>query len=348
MKKTKRRAKDRILILLLLLLMCIVFFSSFFIGRYSVGFFTTIKILISKFINIITFNKLSLPISWSGREESVVLAIRFPRIMSALLIGAALSVSGAAFQATFRNPMVSPDLLGASNGAGFGAALVILVGGSYFSITLSSFVFGLLAVFLALLVSSKSRVGEILSMVLSGVMISSLFSSATSFLKLVADTESQLPAITYWLMGSLTSVKNKDLLFASIPIILGFIPIFLLRWRINLLTLPEGEAESMGVNVKLLRIAIVLSATLMTAGSVSISGQIGWVGLIIPHFSRFLFGDDNTLIIPSSALLGATFLMVVDNLSRIITTSEIPLGILTSFIGAPFFIYLIVTGGRKK
>lgn len=348
MKKTKRRAKDRILILLLLLLMCIVFFSSFFIGRYSVGFFTTIKILISKFINIITFNKLSLPISWSGREESVVLAIRFPRIMSALLIGAALSVSGAAFQATFRNPMVSSDLLGASNGAGFGAALVILVGGSYFSITLSSFVFGLLAVFLALLVSSKSRVGEILSMVLSGVMISSLFSSATSFLKLVADTESQLPAITYWLMGSLTSVKNKDLLFASIPIILGFIPIFLLRWRINLLTLPEGEAESMGVNVKLLRIAIVLSATLMTAGSVSISGQIGWVGLIIPHFSRFLFGDDNTLIIPSSALLGATFLMVVDNLSRIITTSEIPLGILTSFIGAPFFIYLIVTGGRKK
>lgn len=268
--------------------------------------------------------------------------------MSALLIGAALSVSGAAFQATFRNPMVSSDLLGASNGAGFGAALVILVGGSYFSITLSSFVFGLLAVFLALLVSSKSRVGEILSMVLSGVMISSLFSSATSFLKLVADTESQLPAITYWLMGSLTSVKNKDLLFASIPIILGFIPIFLLRWRINLLTLPEGEAESMGVNVKLLRIAIVLSATLMTAGSVSISGQIGWVGLIIPHFSRFLFGDDNTLIIPSSALLGATFLMVVDNLSRIITTSEIPLGILTSFIGAPFFIYLIVTGGRKK
>ena len=178
--------------------------------------------------------------------------------------------------------------------------------------------------------------------------VSSLFSSGTSFIKLVADTDSQLPAITYWLMGSLSSVKRRDLWFAAIPILLGIVPLLFLRWRMNLLTLSEAEARSMGVNTNLLRFIVILCATLMTAGSVSISGMIGWVGLVIPHFCRMMFGYDYRRLLPASALMGASFLMIVDDLARILTTSEIPLGILTSFVGAPLFLYLILTGGVQR
>ena len=252
---------------------------------------------------------------WSVSDEKVVFAIRLPRIAAAALVGAALAVSGTAYQGMFRNPMVSPDILGASTGAGFGAALAILLGAGYFGISLAAFCFGLLAVAAAWLVSRLSRSDPTVALILAGMMISSLFSAGTSFIKLVADTQQQLPAITYWLM--------------------------------NLLTVGEEEAQSMGVRTGVLRLVVILCATLLTTASVAVSGMIGWVGLVIPHFCRMLFGYDYRRLIPAAALFGAAFLLAVDDIARLVTTGELPLGILTAFVGAPLFLYLIITGGRR-
>ena len=174
------------------------------------------------------------------------------------------------------------------------------------------------------------------------MMVSSLFSAGTSFIKLIADTQQQLPAITYWLMGSLSSIKREDLAFLAVPVLVGMVPLFLLRWRMNLLTVGEEEARSMGVDTRTLRLVVIICATLLTAASVSVSGMIGWVGLVIPHFCRMLFGYDYRRLIP------AAFLLAVDDIARLVTTAELPLGILTAFVGAPLFVYLILTGGGRR
>lgn len=285
---------------------------------------------------------------WPLSDDKVVFAVRLPRVAAAALVGAALAVSGAAYQGMFRNPMVSPDILGASTGAGFGAAVAILLGAGYFGISAAAFCCGLLAVAAAWLVSRLSRTNQTVTLILAGMMISSLFSAGTSFVKLVADTQQQLPAITYWLMGSLSSIKDKDVLFLSIPVALGMIPLLVLRWRMNLLTLGEEEAQSMGVNTRRLRGAVIVCATLLTSASVAVSGMIGWVGLVIPHFCRMLFGYDYRRLIPAGALFGAAFLLAVDDIARLVTTGELPLGILTAFVGAPLFLYLIATGGGRR
>lgn len=285
---------------------------------------------------------------WPLSDDKVVFAVRLPRVAAAALVGAALAVSGAAYQGMFRNPMVSPDILGASTGAGFGAAVAILLGAGYFGISAAAFCCGLLAVAAAWLVSRLSRTNQTVALILAGMMISSLFSAGTSFVKLVADTQQQLPAITYWLMGSLSSVKDTDVLFLSIPVTLGMVPLLALRWRMNLLTLGEEEAQSMGVNTRRLRGTVIVCATLLTSASVAVSGMIGWVGLVIPHFCRMLFGYDYRRLIPAGALFGASFLLIVDDIARLVTTGELPLGILTAFVGAPLFVYLIVTGGGRR
>lgn len=285
---------------------------------------------------------------WPLSDDKVVFAVRLPRVAAAALVGAALAVSGAAYQGMFRNPMVSPDILGASTGAGFGAAVAILLGAGYFGISAAAFCCGLLAVAAAWLVSRLSKADQAVALILAGMMISSLFSAGTSFVKLVADTQQQLPAITYWLMGSLSSIKDKDVVFLAIPVTLGMIPLFFLRWRMNLLTLGEEEAQSMGVNTRRLRGAVIVCATLLTSASVAVSGMIGWVGLVIPHFCRMLFGYDYRRLIPAGALFGASFLLAVDDIARLVTTGELPLGILTAFVGAPLFLYLIVTGGGRR
>ncbi len=285
---------------------------------------------------------------WPLSDDKVVFAVRLPRVAAAALVGAALSVSGAAYQGMFRNPMVSPDILGASTGAGFGAAVAILLGAGYFGISAAAFCCGLLAVAAAWMVSRLSRTNQTVTLILAGMMISSLFSAGTSFVKLVADTQQQLPAITYWLMGSLSSIKDKDVLFLSIPVALGMVPLLVLRWRMNLLTLGEEEAQSMGVNTRRLRGAVIVCATLLTSASVAVSGMIGWVGLVIPHFCRMLFGYDYRRLIPAGALFGASFLLIVDDIARLVTTGELPLGILTAFVGAPLFLYLIATGGGRR
>ena len=345
MEKTKRYGLQ---FLILTLGFFLVFFGSFWVGRYDVSPVQTLRILLDWLLRRVTRGALGLSQTWQARQYAVVVNVRLPRVAAAALVGAALSTAGCAYQGMFRNPMVSPDLLGASTGAGFGAALGILLGLGYGMTTTLSFAFGLLAVILAYLISRVSKIQPTLAMVLAGVMISSLFTSGTSFIKLVADTTDQLPAITYWLMGSLTSVKARDVNFAFWPVAIGLVPLWLLRWRVNLLTVSEAEARSMGVDTANLRVAVVLCATLMTAGSVAISGMIGWVGLVIPHFGRMIFGQDYRRLIPASGLLGAVFLMVVDNLARTMTTSEVPLGILTSFVGAPVFLYLILSGGSQR
>ena len=285
---------------------------------------------------------------WPISDDKVVFAVRLPRVAAAALVGAALAVSGAAYQGMFRNPMVSPDILGASTGAGFGAAVAILLGAGYFGISAAAFCCGLLAVAAAWLVSRLSKADQAVALILAGMMISSLFSAGTSFVKLVADTQQQLPAITYWLMGSLSSIKDKDVVFLAIPVALGMIPLFFLRWRMNLLTVGEEEAQSMGVNTRRLRGTVIVCATLLTSASVAVSGMIGWVGLVIPHFCRMLFGYDYRRLIPAGALFGASFLLIVDDIARLVTTGELPLGILTAFVGAPLFVYLIVTGGGRR
>lgn len=284
---------------------------------------------------------------WPISDDKVVFAVRLPRVAAATLVGAALAVSGAAYQGMFRNPMVSPDILGASTGAGFGAAVAILLGAGYFGISAAAFCCGLLAVAAAWLVSRLSKADQAVALILAGMMISSLFSAGTSFVKLVADTQQQLPAITYWLMGSLSSIKDKDVVFLAIPVALGMIPLFFLRWRMNLLTVGEEEAQSMGVNTRRLRGAVIVCATLLTSASVAVSGMIGWVGLVIPHFCRMLFGYDYRRLIPAGALFGAAFLLAVDDIARLVTTGELPLGILTAFVGAPLFLYLTTGGGRR-
>jgi iron complex transport system permease protein len=241
--------------------------------------------------------------------------------------------------------MASPDILGASAGAGFGAALAILLGASSMGITAGAFAASLLTVALVFTVSRHARGDRVLGLVLAGIMISSLFQSGTSFLKLVADPSNQLPQITYWLMGSLSGASWRDLGLVLIPMMSGLVPLVLLRWQLNVITMGDDEARAMGVNAHKIRLGIVLCSTLVTAAAVSVSGMIGWVGLVIPHMMRRLVGSDYRHLMPASLLGGGMFLLVVDNVSRNATTAGIPIGILTAFIGAPFFLWLITGKG---
>ena len=283
----------------------------------------------------------AVPVTWPSVMETIVLNIRMPRIIMACLVGCCLASAGACYQGVFQNPMAAPDLLGASTGACFGAALAILHGRSSAMITLYAFFFSLLTVLLVFVIGQRAPGQKTVNLILAGIMVSSLFSAGTSYIKLVADPGSKLPEITYWLMGSLSGTRGVDIRFAILPMALGLIPLLLIRWRLNLLTLGEEEARALGINTALLRLIVVVCATLVTAASVSVSGLIGWVGLVIPHLCRRYIGNDYRKLLPASMLFGATFLLLVDNISRNLLAVEIPIGILTAFIGAPFFIYLM-------
>lgn len=284
---------------------------------------------------------------WLPVQESLFLQHRLPRIILACLVGCCLSAAGAAYQGVFQNPMAAPDILGASSGAAFGAALAILLNLGRNMIVILAFICSIATVIVVIRMGNLSKGKRVLGLVLSGIMISSLVSSGTSFIKMVADPEDQLPAITYWLMGSLNGTNPRDVVLAIFPMALGLIPLFLLRWRINVLTLGDDEAQTMGVSVKHLRAVIILCATLITAASVAVSGVIGWVGLVVPHLTRRMVGNNYRHLLPASMLFGAVFLLLVDDLSRNLLVTEIPIGILTSFIGAPFFLYLISRDGER-
>ena len=273
--------------------------------------------------------------------ESAVLRIRLPRVLLACLVGCCLSASGTCYQGVFQNPMAAPDLLGASSGAAFGAALAILLGGSRTAITLCAFFFSIATILMVNLVANRAPGKRVVNLILTGVMISSLVSAGTSYIKLVADSSNQLPAITYWMMGSLSGASYQEIRLALLPMLLGLIPLLCVRWHMNLLTLGDDEARTLGINAGRLRLLVVVCATLTTAASVSVSGLIGWVGLVVPHLCRKMVGNDFRVLLPCSMIFGATFLLGADNLSRLLLATEIPIGILTSFIGAPFFLYLI-------
>ncbi|MDO4860679.1 MAG: iron ABC transporter permease [Bacillota bacterium] len=327
----------------------VLFVISFLIGRYPIHPLELIGMLgdsllgvLNKFLSLFGANTdFHIEQFWDENTEAIFFAIRLPRILLACLVGCCISMAGAAYQGVFQNPMAAPDILGASSGAAFGAALAIILGGTTFFITGSAFAFSLITVLFVMLVSKFASGSKILGLILGGIVISSLFTSGTSYLKLVADPNDQLPQITYWLMGSLTEAKLSEVGFACIPMLLGIIPLILLRWRINILTLGDEEAASMGVDTKRVRLFVIICSTLITAASVSVSGMIGWVGLVIPHFARRIVGNNYMHLMILSMVLGALFLLGVDDISRILIAKEIPLGILTSLIGAPFFIYLL-------
>lgn len=283
---------------------------------------------------------------WSVRQEHVLWNVRLPRILAACLVGAALSCAGGVYQGVFENPMAAPDFLGASSGAALGAALAILTGMGALMITVMAFCFSLATICLVYMIGSRTRGSKTIGLVLAGLMVSALAQAGTSFIKLVADQTNELPEITYWLMGSLTGMEYRDVLFAFISIAVGMIPLLLLRWKLNVLTMGEEEASSMGVRVPQTRAVSLICATLLTAAAVSVSGMIGWVGLVVPHFCRRIIGNNYIYLMPASILSGAFFLLAVDDVSRNLFTAEIPIGILTAAVGAPFFIYLITRGGE--
>ncbi|MFR5968663.1 MAG: FecCD family ABC transporter permease [Oscillospiraceae bacterium] len=343
------KKRDRLLsgpgaILLLAIILVVCILVSFLFGRYPVPFRELSGILANKFLSIFG---LGIEPFWTDAMQAAVWNVRLPRVIMSVLVGACLSAAGAAYQGVFQNPMAAPDVLGASAGAGFGAALAIYVGLSSMYITLAAFGMSLLTVALVFWVSRHAKGERVLGLVLAGIMVSSLFQAGTSFIKLAADPTNKLPEITYWLMGSLSGAKWSELGFVIWPMLLGLVPLFLLRWRLNVLAMGDDEARAMGVDAGRLRIWLIVAATLVTAASVSVSGMIGWVGLVIPHMVRRICGSDYRWLMPCCMLGGGIFLLIVDNVSRNVTTAGIPIGILTAFIGAPFFLWLITGRGER-
>jgi len=339
-KKSNKNALNNLILILLFISLTVLILISFMLGRYQVSLMNVIKSLGS----MITGYDFGVP----QVCKSIINNIRFPRIIVCVLVGSALSVSGVSYQGIFQNPMVSPDVLGASAGAGFGAALGIVLSFSGMGIQILSFTFGLVAVGLTYFISKTvgQRENVTLVLVLAGMVIAALFSAFISIIKYVADPYSKLPEITFWLMGSLSSVTIKDLKIIIIPITICMAILLIIRWRLNVLVFGDDEASSMGINTKRLRALVIICATVLTASVVSISGQIGWVGLVIPHLSRMIVGPNHKHLVPATLLFGSIFLLIVDNISRILFPVEIPLGILTAIIGAPCFIILLLRGKR--
>ena len=339
MKTSDKKLSYGAVLAILSAVLIVTVVGSVTLGRYPIGLREMGGIIASRFFEIEPF--------WTNTQQSLLLNHRLPRIILACLVGCCLSAAGASYQGVFQNPMAAPDILGASSGAAFGAALSILLelGGTMTMVLAFAGAMGTVA--LVMYVGNRARGKRVLGLILAGIMIGSLISSGTSLIKLAADPEDQLPAITYWLMGSLNGAAPADVGFALVPMAIGLIPLFLLRWRVNILTFGDDEARTMGVNAKRLRGVVIFCATLITAAAVSVSGTIGWVGLVIPHLTRRLVGNNYRHLMPASMLFGAIFLLMVDNVSRNLFATEIPIGILTSFIGAPFFIYLILRDGER-
>lgn len=279
--------------------------------------------------------------------ETVVLQIRGPRVIAALLVGAALAAAGAAYQNLFRNPLVSPDILGVSSGAAVGAVLGIFLSLGIVAIQSMAFAGGLAAVGMVYMVARAVRGHDpLLVLVLAGVVLGSLLGACVALMKYLADPYNQLPAITFWLLGSLAAVDPRDLWVAAPLLLAGLLPLWLLRWRINILSLDDEEARALGVETRRIRLVVIIGATLMTSAAVAISGVIGWIGLVIPHFARLLTGPDFSRLLPVSVLLGAGFLVAVDTLARTMANIEVPLGVLTAFIGTPLFLWQLATARR--
>lgn len=334
---TYKGVKPLLLILILFVSLVIALTS----GKYSLTLDELYRLFASLFSSQVDVS--------DPRNETVFWQIRFPRTLAAIIIGGALSIAGAAYQGMFRNPLVSPDILGVSAGAGVGAVVGIFFGQSLIYIQLAAFIGGLITVAVVCFIARLARQHDpILSLVLVGVAISAICGSAISLMKILADPYTQLPSITFWLLGGLSSITQEDILSVLPLMIIGIIPLLLLRWRMNLLSLSDEEAKSLGINVSLMRAIFIVCATLLTASAVSIAGIIGWIGLIVPHITRMIVGANFRYQLPASLAIGAIMLLITDTLARTIAAIELPLGILTSAVGAPFFLAILLQTRRVK
>ena len=334
---TYKGVKPLLLILILFVSLVIALTS----GKYSLTLDELYRLFASLFSSQVDVS--------DPRNETVFWQIRFPRTLAAIIIGGALSIAGAAYQGMFRNPLVSPDILGVSAGAGVGAVVGIFFGQSLIYIQLAAFIGGLITVAVVCFIARLARQHDpFLSLVLVGVAISAICGSAISLMKILADPYTQLPSITFWLLGGLSSITQEDLLSVLPLMIIGIIPLLLLRWRMNLLSLSDEEAKSLGINVSLMRAIFIVCATLLTASAVSIAGIIGWIGLIVPHITRMIVGANFRYQLPASLAIGAIMLLITDTLARTIAAIELPLGILTSAVGAPFFLAILLQTRRVK
>jgi len=310
-----------------------VFLLSFLIGRYPIAPWTVLRVILAEWLPITP--------DWPPVVRSVVMDVRLPRIAGALLVGSGLALSGACYQGVFRNPLVSPFILGVSAGAGFGAALAILVFPWADAVPLCAFAFGLLAVGLCFGLASRYRAAPTLVMVLAGVIVGAFFTALLSLLKYTADPESKLPVIEFWLLGSLSRVGWRDIWVLLALFVPGCAVLLALRWRLNLLAVGDDEARSLGVDTARLRAVVVVVATLIAAATVAVAGIVGWVGLVIPHAARILVGADFRRVLPVSAILGGCYLVLIDDIARTVTAAEMPIGVLTAMVGAPVFALLL-------
>lgn len=303
------------------------------LGQYTIALQDVIKVL--------TLQKVDL-----ANAETVIFNIRIPRILVSLIVGSGLAAAGASFQALFSNPLATPDTLGCANGASFGAALGILLGLNALEIQISALIFGILAVVLVFVFTRYRHANQIMMIILGGMVVSSLFSALVSLIKYVADPNDVLPVITFWLMGSFSNSTVRSL-YTGVPmIVLGMVVLYLMRYRMNALSLKEEEAASLGINVRQNRMIVIVASSLITASVVSMCGVVGWVGLLIPHISRMLFGNNHTKVIPGCIVFGALFMLIIDTIARCMYQAEIPVSILTAIIGAPVFLLLLrKTGG---
>ena len=315
------------LILLMLILVCLC------VGKYSIEPGECIRILWGKLIH-------AQP-SWEGMDEKLLMGIRFPRTMATVIVGAALALSGAVYQGIFKNPLVSPDFLGVSSGACVGAAIAILLSLSSGLVQVFAFFGGILAVSLTVMIPSAMRSESNIMLVLAGIIVGGVMTSILGFIKYIADPETQLAAITYWQLGSFAYVDNKAII-SILPLSIAAAVILLaMSWWINVLSLGEQEAQMLGANVTVLRGICIVCSTVLTAGAVCISGTIGWVGLVIPHFGRMIIGSDNRFLLPGCCFIGGIFMLLVDTITRVIGPAEMPVSILTGLLGAPFFAWLL-------
>ncbi|WP_273324708.1 FecCD family ABC transporter permease [Vallitalea guaymasensis] len=335
-KKNSTMTSYKNVAFLVVILLIIVSCISLLVGRYDISISDIIKIFSAKINNSSLPDKLEI-------SSYIIWDIRIPRIILAGMVGACIAIAGTCMQGLLQNPLVSPDVLGVSSGAGFGAALgIILTSNNLITIQILSFAFGITSMALVFLFSKGRKDQSILSIILSGIIVSSVFTSLISITKYVADAEEKLPAITFWLMGSFSNASYDQIKIIILPVMIGIVGLTILRWKINILSLGDDEAFTMGVNPKRLRWIIIILCTVMVSSTVTVAGIIGWIGLVIPHICRKIIGYNHGYLVPLSGLTGAAFLIIVDCLARNISSSEIPIGILTALIGAPIFAFLFM------
>lgn len=329
----KRRRKGRLinaaffLVLLILILICLC------MGKYSISPAECMKIIFGKIFGMSQ--------TWDGMDENLLLGVRLPRTLATVIVGGALALSGAVYQSVFKNPLVSPDFLGVSSGACVGAAVAILMSLSSMLVQVFAFLGGILAVSLTIAIPKILRSDSNVMLVLAGIIVGGAMSSILGFIKYIADPETQLAAITYWQLGSFAYVDNKGIISILPLSIIAAAIIIAMSWWINVLSMGEQEARSLGAGISLLRGLCIVCSTVLTAGAVCISGTIGWIGLVMPHFGRMMVGSDNRVLLPACCFIGGIFMLAVDTITRIIGPAEMPVSILTGIIGAPFFAWLL-------